>query len=270
MTPRAPMEAPPLRLQAMEALWPVEAAAFNLFPPPTSMLPASQSRPVLVLPGFTAGDLSTLPLRQLLRGQGHWVHAWRLGRNLGPTHRAVQGMRALLHQLADRHSSPITLIGWSLGGVYARALASERPELVSQVITLGSPFRVGDGDRSAAQPLWERVRHLHTQDLIAGDVAEEARAALTVPATSIFTKTDGVVRWQLCVDDVGPLAGNRRAENIEVYGTHSGLGVNTSAAFAVLDRLARPVDAWQPFQAPRLLEPWYPQSTVKSERARAG
>jgi pimeloyl-ACP methyl ester carboxylesterase len=247
----------------MEALWPLEAAGFQLFPPPAWLLSPGVPQPVLVLPAFTAGDMSTRPLRQLLRQQGHWVHAWGLGRNIGPTRHAADGMRRLVAQLHEVHDSPVTILGWSLGGLYARALARERPDLVRQVITLGSPIQATNRDRTAVQSLWDRARFQHDDDLLSGDIAEEARPPLRVPSTSVYTRSDGVVRWQLCLDDTGSQARNQRAENVEVCGTHSGLGVNSSAAFVVLDRLAQPPGSWHPFRPPRLLRGWYPRANAR-------
>jgi pimeloyl-ACP methyl ester carboxylesterase len=240
-------------------MWPWEVLNFHVLPPPHWLLPIAESQPVLVLPGFTGGDPSTFLLRQLLRQHGHWVHGWRLGSNMGPTADAVSGMRARLEQLHERHGKPITIIGASLGGVFARALAREVPSHVAQVITLGSPFRVMEGDRTVGQALWDAVKHLHIDELVSLEVAEEDRPPLTVPATAIYTRTDGVVRWELCVEHTGDHARSRRAENIEVYGTHTALSANSTAAFAILDRLARDTATWQPFRPPALLQAFYPR-----------
>lgn len=259
------MEAPSVHLQMSEAWWPLEAFVSSCLPLPSCLLPKGEKQPVLVLPAFTADDASTLSLRHVLRRHGHWVHAWRLGNNVGPTPRAVAGMRSRVWRLSQHHGRPIALVGWSLGGIYARMLARDLPECVSQVITLGSPFRAQDRDRSAVQGLWDQVKHLHGDEYIL-DANEESRPALKVPATSIFTKSDGVVRWELCVDDVSGLTGDRQAENIEVFATHSGLGLNSSVAYAVLDRVAQPVGEWQPFVPPRLIDWWYPRGAASTMR----
>ena len=270
MSPRRPVDPPCRILQALEASWPWEALHFQLSPPPDRLVPVGDSRPVLVLPGFTGSDVSTAPLRGLLRRHGHWVHGWRLGHNLGPTPGTVSGLRALLDRLHERHGQPISLVGASLGGVLARALAREKPDSVAQVITLGSPFRVVDGDRTVGQPLWDKVSFMHTDELVSFDVAEEWRTPLAVPATAIYTRTDGVATWELGVEDTRPGAPNGRAENIEVYGTHTGLGVNSSVAFAILDRLALPTSAWRPFVPPPALEALYPSpASWAGERVQA-
>ena len=142
---------------------------------PDPNLGRSDGHPVLILPGFAADDWSTMPLRRAVSNQGYWAHGWRLGRNVGPTARVVAGLRDRVEQLGRAHGRRVSVVGWSLGGVYARALARERPELVRQVISLGSPFRS----------------------------FETSPAALAVPATSIYTRTDGVTSWQNCIDPTG-------------------------------------------------------------------
>ena len=253
-TPRRPVSAPPLRRQVMELLWPLEAGAFVFAAPLLRLSGRGDGHPVLVLPGFTADDASTLPLRWSIRGQGYQTHAWRLGRNVGPTEAIVTGMRSRLHELADRHERKVSIVGWSLGGVYARALARERPDLVRQVITLGSPYRMVEGDQSSVMSVWKRFEHLHDADVDLNRIAEQERPKLTVPATSVYSRRDGVAPWQTCIDETGTLA-----ENIEVYGSHSSLGVHPAVTFAVLDRLRLPEDQWRPFRAPCTLRLWYPR-----------
>jgi pimeloyl-ACP methyl ester carboxylesterase len=241
-------------LQLLEAaVWPFEAASFWALQPLLRSLGRGDEHPVLLLPGFGAGDRSTVPLRWTLRSQGYWTHAWQLGRNIGPTSRAVRGMRVRLEQLHGTHGRRVSLIGQSLGGIYARALARERPELVRQVITLGSPYRMVEGDRSAAQRAWARVEHLHVKDPALRDVAEHERPPLRVPATSIYSRTDGIAPWQTCIDVVGP-----HAENIEIRGSHIGMGVNPLAVYAILDRLAQPEDDWRAFRPPLPMCGCYP------------
>jgi pimeloyl-ACP methyl ester carboxylesterase len=192
---------------------------------------------VLVLPGFAAGDPSTAPLRWALQAHGYAAQGWGLGRNVGLTRRITAGLRARLAELAS--GQRISLVGWSLGGIYARQLARERPDLIRQVITMGSPFRTFEGRYSRP---------------------------LGMPVTSIYTRDDGVVRWHHCIDELGA---SRQASNIEVYGTHIDLGVNPAVIFAVLDRLGQPEDAWQPFRPPLALRPLYPAPASWSPRGDA-
>jgi hypothetical protein len=215
-------------------------------------LPQGDGHPVLVLPGLGASDVSTQGLRGVLRRLGYHVHGWRLGRNVGPTAKAVNGMRERLDDLTDLHGRTVTVIGWSLGGIYARELARQSPELVRQVVTLGSPFRLARTDQSRASWLYSRYSHLHVTD---GDVPlERERAPLRVPATSIYSRYDGIVAWQACLAAPSPCS-----ENVAVLGSHLGLGHNPAVIWVVADRLAQPEGQWQPFRAPALLRAAFPE-----------
>ncbi len=254
---------PPGRAQrALEAAWlPVEAAGYLAMRPMLHGFGRGDLHPVLILPGFTADDDSTSLLRATLRANGFYAHAWKLGRNLGPTERVVTGMRERLEELYQQHDRPVSLIGQSLGGIYARLLAREHPAAVRQVITLGSPYRMVQGDRSSVQRLWERVEHLHTDDLPIAKMREEDRPPLEVPATSIYSRSDGVAPWQTCIDVVA-----EQAENIEVRGSHIGMTINPSVVIAILDRLSQPADDWRPFAPPFGLRVWYPRPASWQER----
>jgi pimeloyl-ACP methyl ester carboxylesterase len=262
--PRRPISAPSQVLQAMEAAWlPLEAAGFLCVRPLLRRLGAGDQHPVLLLPGFWAGDQSTAPLRWTLRSQGYWAHSWHLGQNIGPSSRVVTGMRDRIIELHELHGRTVTLIGQSLGGIYARLLAREQPENVRQVITLGSPYRMvaGDHSSSSAETLWELVRPLHDGDLLLNEMHEQHRPPLVVPATSIYTRTDGVAPWQACIDEV-----REHAENIEVLGSHIGMAINPAVVVALLDRLAQPEGDWRPFAPPFMLRPWYPRPAGWHER----
>lgn len=242
---------PWLRVLESRALFELGAAAASF--PLLRLVGRGDHHPVLVLPGFMAGDRSTAPLRNALRSQGYWTHGWRLGRNLGPTTHVVEGMLERLSAISERHGRPVSIIGWSLGGIYARRLAISAPEMVRQVITLGSPFRFEDGDQSSVSGLFDRLKprhaaHLETLLPSAVDIPG------SVPATAIYTRTDGVVRWFQCIEKVGP-----ERENIEVRGSHSGLGFNPAVLFAVSDRLAQSENDWRPFYAPSLVRHLFPR-----------
>lgn len=228
----------------MESRAVFELGAVAAASPLLRALGRGDNHPVLILPGFLAGDSSTAPLRSILQSQGYWVHGWRLGRNLGPTLDVVDGLVDRLHELHERHDRKVSLIGWSLGGIYARRLARKWPDMVRQVITLGSPFRITPDDRSAASALFDRLQPTHASgldELLPGLDA----GPITVPATAIYTRTDGVVRWWQCIEKIGA-----EKENIEVLGSHSGLGFNPAAIYAISDRLAQPADDWRPFRPP--------------------
>ena len=224
-------------------------------------LPAGDGHPVLVLPGFTAADRSTAQLRWLLRQLGYRTYGWRLGTNLGPTPIVVNGLNDRVRRIRKANNNqPMSIIGWSLGGIFARVLARENPEYFRQVITLGSPFRTRMGDRSAVSGLWDSLTPLHDQDFLES-FANDERPPLHMPTTSIYTRTDGVVSYKLCLEERSPIA-----QNVEVFGSHSGLGFNSSVGYVVADRLCRPVGNWRHFRPPLLLRGLYPTAANYRER----
>jgi hypothetical protein len=257
-----PVAAPAASLLVLEQLAIAEFGAFLASSPILRLLGRGDEHPVLVLPGFTGDDHSTRPLRWFLRAQGYWVHGWGLGRNLGPTPEIVDGVKARLRALHQDHGRTVSLVGWSLGGIFARELARELPSAVRQVITLGSPFRLRPGDRSNADHVATALRHRHVplaEDALA---PEHERPRLNVPVTAIYTRTDGIVSWLGCIESSG-----ERCENIEVRGTHSGLGHNPAVLIAVADRLAQPEGEWRPFRPPHGTAHLYPRPTTYRSNA---
>src|SRR5690349_10940523 len=118
----------------------------------------------LVLPGLLASDSSTLPLRTFLRWLGYHVRGWDLGRNHGPTEAVLAGLPRAVLDHAERSGRPVSLIGWSLGGIYAREMARRHPRQVRQVITLGSPYAMRDPEQSHAHGPYRRLRSLHAPE----------------------------------------------------------------------------------------------------------
>lgn len=202
--------------------------------------PRGDGHTVLVLPGFLTSDLSTEFLRGYLRGMGYRAVGWELGRNLGGLYRMRGRIRDKLRAIA-RERGRVSLVGWSLGGVYARDLALALPELVRSVITLGSPFsrdlRANNVGRVYDNVSGERVEDADPRDIAAlsGD--------LPVPVTSIYSRTDGVVSWR-----TSRVREKHDAENIEVWGaSHLGLGAHPAVVWAIADRLAQREGEFQPF-----------------------
>ncbi len=217
--------------------------------------PRGDGHSVLVLPPFMVGDTSTTVLRTFLSGRGYTVHGWRLGRNLWRTARIVDGLPKRLQEVYERSGRKVSLIGWSAGGIQARDLAREHPSLVRQVISLGSPFRHQDGDGSHAEPIARMFMDPAEQvPLPTGRwLAEEDKPPLQVPNTAIYSRSDGVTPWQLCLNCDGP-----NCESIEVRGSHVGLAHNVAVFVAVADRLSQPENDWQPFRPPNLSRAMFP------------
>lgn len=230
--------APGPLLLMLEARAPWEYAAMLAASPWLTRAPSGDGHPVLVLPGLGAGDLSTLPLRNFLRERGYTPYAWEQGLNFGPRHGVLDTARARLAQLADRHGEAVSLVGWSLGGVYARELAKEQPAHVRCVVTLGTPF-AGHPRGTNAWRFYEMVSGQSTHD---PELLEQVRRPPDCPTTSIYSKTDGVVSWRCSLNPDLP-----HTENVEVRASHVGMGLNPLALYAVADRLAQDPARWQRF-----------------------
>jgi pimeloyl-ACP methyl ester carboxylesterase len=215
---------------------------------------------VIVMPGFMASNGSTGPMRGLLESLGYDAHGWDSGRNIHVNERLLARLEAQLTRVHRESDGKVSLVGWSLGGVLARELAKIHPDKVRQVISLGSPISDDRGHTNAA-----RLFHYFN-----GDAPEQLRdgqfrgldIAPPVPTTSIITKTDGVVHWRGSVQHPDRTAEGQPSENIFVYASHCGLGVNPSVMIAVADRLAQAEGAWNPFK-PHPLQSWmYPAVDV--------
>jgi pimeloyl-ACP methyl ester carboxylesterase len=227
-------------LMLMEGRAPWEYAATLAVMPWLSRLPSGDGHPVIVFPGLGASELSTRTLRGFLGQLGYAAHDWGLGRNR-PRAGLMDACRRLVLQVSERHGRKVSLVGWSLGGVYARELAKQLEPQTRCVITLGSPFSGHVRATNAA-----RAYELYSGRQVQHDPvrAERLRRAPAVPTTSIYSKTDGVVAWQCSLNDDTPLT-----ENIEIQASHLGLGVNPLALYAVADRLRQDPAHWQRFDA---------------------
>jgi pimeloyl-ACP methyl ester carboxylesterase len=231
---------PSLFLMLAEARGVLELNSSLLLSPLLMQAPKGDGHPVLALPGFLASDLSMAPMRRYLKELGYDAYAWNMGRNFGGISSRRAALRDLLKRVHEGTGRKVSIIGWSLGGVYARDLASQMPELVRSIITLGSPF-ADDIRATNATRLYELLSGEGVDDI------PEIRAAIAgdmpVPATSIYSRTDGIVNWR--TSRVRPSA---TAENIEVHlASHLGLGVNPAALWAIADRLAQPEGEFRHF-----------------------
>jgi pimeloyl-ACP methyl ester carboxylesterase len=209
--------------------------------PALATAPKGDGHTVLVLPGFLTSDSSTEFLRRTLRHLGVNAVGWDLGRNLGNAMVMREKLAAKVAQLKRESGRRISIVGWSLGGIYARYLGLQVPDLVRGVITLGSPF-TGDMRANNVGRLYDVVSG-ENPDHIPRAEYEALAGHLPVPASSIYSKTDGVVHWQ-----TSQVQTHHQAENIEVFGaSHFGLGCNPAVLWAIADRLAQPEGAFTPF-----------------------
>lgn len=209
------------------------------------IVPKGDGHPVLVLPGLGAADGSTHFLRNFLDGIGYTSQPWNLGRNFGPR----DGMDVMLENLISRieeislehGGQQISIIGWSLGGIYGREIAKLRPDLVRQVMTLGTPFKSATKGTNAGflyEFLSKDKSHLDP------DIIKKIAEVPPVPFTSIYSKTDGVVHWLCSIEEHGPYS-----ENIEIPGaSHMGLGHNPITLFVIANRLTKTRENWSHYK----------------------
>jgi pimeloyl-ACP methyl ester carboxylesterase len=217
------------------------AASLVLSPAVRRMSPAGDGHPVMVLPGLGASDASTSLLRRFLRELGYQPLRWNLGRNRGVRRGLEQRMRARLREAHAQTGRKLTLIGQSLGGVYARELAKLDPDCVRQVISLGSPF-AGHPHATNATRLYEWLSGDRVED-IPHEQHARVRTKPPVPTTSIYSKVDGVVAWRCSIED-----GRPGGESIHLRGgSHLGMAVSPAALLLVAERLAQPEGHWRPF-----------------------
>ncbi len=255
-TEMRPDARPPSRLMMLaEGRAVLELASFYALRPALRLLPAGDGHPVLVLPGFMASNSSTKPMRALLTDLGYDVHGWELGRNVRIDSSRVAAMADQLKRIYTATGRKVSIVGWSLGGVFARELAKMHPEAVRGVITLGSPIS-DDRNHTNARRLFEMLNGKEPEPMRQGQFTGLGKAP-PVPTTSILTKTDGIVHWRGSVQEAGG-----QTENIQVYASHVGLGVNPSVMVAIADRLSKKDGAWTPFVVPLIHKWMFPKTSV--------
>lgn len=205
-----------------------------------------QGQPVIVFPVLGGGPDSTAPLRRTLDEAGFASYDWGMGVDTGPRdgnlNRWLRELEEKVIDVAEAEGSSVTLLGWSLSGIYARELAKRANPLVRQVITLGTPFNTA-ADARRRCPLIRVLERGH------GSLAVNLRHRLSqsppVPSTSIYSKSDGLVPWELCVEKE-----TVQSENIEVDGaTHRGLPAHPRVLEAITHRLAQSESEWRRFRA---------------------
>ncbi len=195
--------------------------------PLLALLPRG-NQTVVMFPGFGTGDIFTAPLRGALRTLGHRPYGWGFGINRGDVQGTVDRVSEMVRERAERAGGPVALIGWSLGGIFAREVARDAPELVTRVITYGTPVVGGPRyTRGATTYGEEQVAHIESV------VEERNQIPINRPITAIYSQSDSIVDWRACIDGFSP-----EVENIEVRSTHVGMGIDPDVWSIVAKRLA--------------------------------
>lgn len=187
----------------------LEAFAHLRFLRTVGELPQGDGHTVVVCPAYSVGDRGTWPMRRFLDRLGYRTVGWGQGTNRGVNDAAVAQLRDLVGRLADESDAPVSMVGWSLGGVFARIVARRDPEHVRRIITLGSPYRRAEAEHGVGPP--------------------------PVTTVSVFSKGDALVDWRNASEPDDHLR-----TSIEVRGTHSGLALNPQVLRVVADQLRLP------------------------------
>ena len=242
VTVRAPVDPdsdavqrPPLSLFGSEPLRAAAELARHALVPAPAAPRAGDGHPVVIFPGLGSDGLALAPLRAYCASLGYRAMGWNYGRNTGPK----GDIDAWLDTLADHTRSLLdgdrrraTFLGWSLGGLYARELAKRMPQRVRQVITFGTPFNLADDHTNVGWVL--RLINGPSCGLDA-ELCARLREPPPVPTTSIYSRADGVVAWEACRHDVV----RRDVQDLEVEGSHLGMGWNPAVMRVVADRLVQ-------------------------------
>jgi pimeloyl-ACP methyl ester carboxylesterase len=233
--------------------------------------PQGDGHPVLLVPGFMASEKSLIGLKLMLQSKGYDVHTWGLGRNVGFRSKHANALPQKIRHLHYTTGKKVSLVGWSLGGVFSFYGAQNAMDSVRSIITLGSPVSVdasGSQSPTAVKALYRVVSHrlgaaAHVMQPRAKVMRERRR--LAIPTSCLYSLSDGVVPPQEATIDGDPAL----HENIQVPGSHIGLGFNGIVLAIVADRLAQPENAWKPF-VPRGLLARVLSATGSSPQPTAG
>ena len=197
--------------------------------------------PVIVYPGLAGGAMSTSHLRRFLSDSGFSAHDWEGGINTGPDGEFddwLETFETRVRELSSQHGRKVSLVGWSLGGVYAREIAKRCAGNVRTVVTLGTPFG-SLGGANHAGTVYKLLKRDSQQ--LTPQLEARLRQCPSVPTTSVYSKSDGIVPWQGCIEK-----NTRRSESVEVTASHLGMGTHPEVLRIVADRLAQAEGEWRP------------------------
>ena len=246
------IEPPAASGMVREALCLVELTRLLLRFPFLFTQPRGKREPVLIFPPHGAGDGSTTLLKAYLRLLGYRARGWGLGRNQGNITELLPRALRRLASFAKRSNQKVALIGWSFGGYLARELARERPELISRIITLGTPV-IGGPKYTALCEIY-RKRGMDIEAIATEIEFRNQVAPLETPIMAIYSRIDAIVAWQACIDQR-----TLNVEHVEVRTTHYGFGFSPEVYRIIAQCLAQPNEATGLQGLPALAAPFPPR-----------
>jgi pimeloyl-ACP methyl ester carboxylesterase len=187
-----------------------------------------KGRVVMVIPGLLASDFWTFVLRSFLKKKGFIVYGWELGTNLGNIEK-LPLLSEKIQSVSQSHNQKVILIGWSMGGLFNRTVCHQLPDYISRVITMGSPF----ADIHAPNHAQWVYELLNDEKDVDQKLISTLHLPTPMPSTAIYSKKDGIVPWQACMDKNA----DKDHKNVEVKSSHFGMGANPEVLNAVLNSL---------------------------------
>ncbi len=193
---------------------------------------SNREKPVLLMPPYLGNDNSTSVVRKYLKSLGFKTYKWELGVNMINS-KSIPKLIEKLDEIFDKHQEKVSLVGWSGGGIFAKIIANRYPDKVEQLITIGSPVW---GVKNMKTPIIKTLEFVRGAKLRERNekFIKELEEIPNVPITCVYTKTDGLIPWKNCMeaetyrDDI---------KNVEVFGSHCGLGANATVLLTVANAL---------------------------------
>ncbi len=240
MQSNLPIERPSLALFGIEPLRAAYEFASHQILPADGTPPVGDGHPVVIFPGMATDGTAVAPLRRYCQSLGYEALDWGRGFNAGPQGDIDEWLADLkrhVRELISGFEQSATFIGWSLGGIYARELSKTMGRRVRQVITIGTPFNASADHTNVG---WIFRLLSGSPPPFDPAMGVRLRSPPPVPTTSIYSRSDGVVAWQTCRHE----AESHRVQDLEVRGSHVGLGWNRAVLRIVGDRLSQPAGRW--------------------------
>ena len=224
---------PPLFNMVMESRSLLEWSSIYCLYPFIPKRIKGKGKPVLLIPPYLGDDSSTTFVRKYLKSLGFSTYKWELGFNMVKSH-YIPRLEEKLADIYQQHQEKVSIVGWSGGGIFAKIMANRHPDQVEQILTIGSPIWGVMDMKTPVYGLMEFFRGKSLKERNERFLAE-LEPIPTVPVTCIYTKTDGLIPWKHCMEAE---TYRKNIKNIEVFGSHSGMGANVSVLLVTANMLS--------------------------------